>query len=139
MAQQMDDPEIRRRLERAMRRVPPTTREVFLAHRLDDMSYSEIAEHTGLSARDIERHMTRAIIAIDRSLNEPPLRWWERWFRWRSNPPLGAAHDKERGGSGVRTEQRVREVRAGSSSENDHDPVHTAQQIDAFTEERAAQ
>jgi RNA polymerase sigma factor (sigma-70 family) len=81
MAQQMDDPEIRRRLERAMRRVPPTTREVFLAHRLDDMSYSEIAEHTGLSARDIERHMTRAIIAIDRSLNEPPRSWWERWLR----------------------------------------------------------
>jgi RNA polymerase sigma factor (sigma-70 family) len=81
MAQQMDDAEILRRLERAMRRVPRTTREVFLAHRLDDMSYTEIAERTGLSPRDIERHMTRAIIAIDRSLNEPPRSWWERWLR----------------------------------------------------------
>jgi RNA polymerase sigma factor (sigma-70 family) len=77
----LDDAEIRTRLERAMRKVPRATREVFLAHRLDDMSYSEIAERTGQSVRDVERHMTRAIIAIDRSLNQPPLRWWERWLR----------------------------------------------------------
>jgi RNA polymerase sigma factor (sigma-70 family) len=82
MPKQLDDAEIRRRLERAMTRVPRTTREVFLAHRLDDMSYREIAERTGLSMREVERHMMRAIVAMDRSLNGPPLRWWERWLRW---------------------------------------------------------
>jgi RNA polymerase sigma factor (sigma-70 family) len=82
MPEQSDDAEIRQRLERAMKVVPPTTREVFLAHRLDDMSYSEIAERTGLSVGEVERHMTRAIIAIDRSLNGSSLRWWERWLCW---------------------------------------------------------
>ena len=82
MLKQLDDAEIRRRLERAMRTVPRATRQVFLAHRLDGMSYREIAERTGLSVREVERHMARAICAIDRSLNGPPLPPAERWWRW---------------------------------------------------------
>jgi RNA polymerase sigma factor (sigma-70 family) len=82
MPQQMDDGETRMRLERAMRKVPRATREVFLAYRLDDMSYSEIATQTGLSVRDVERHMARAIISIDRALNGRPLCWWMHWLSW---------------------------------------------------------
>jgi len=82
VADQMDESEIRERMERAMRTLPRRTREVFLAHRVDDMSYREIAERTGLSVREVERHMTRAIIAIDRVLDKSPVRWWERWRRW---------------------------------------------------------
>ena len=82
MPEQLDDAEILRRLERGMRTVPRRTREVFLAHRLDDMTYGEIAERTGLSVRDVERHIARAICAIDRSLDGPPVRWWERLLRW---------------------------------------------------------
>jgi RNA polymerase sigma-70 factor (ECF subfamily) len=82
MREQLDDAELRRRLERAMRNLPRPTREVFLAHRLDDMPYREIAERTGLSVRDVERHIARAICAIDRSLNGSPLRWWERLLGW---------------------------------------------------------
>ena len=78
---ELDDAEIRRRLERAMRTVPRTTREVFLAHRLDHMSYGDIAERTGLSVREVERRIARAIIAMDRSLNAPPLRCWKQWLR----------------------------------------------------------
>jgi RNA polymerase sigma-70 factor (ECF subfamily) len=81
MPEQLDDAELRRRLERAMRTVPRRTREVFLAQRLQDMPYGEIAERTGLSLRAVERHMARAIGAIDRSLNGSPPRWWERWLR----------------------------------------------------------
>jgi RNA polymerase sigma-70 factor (ECF subfamily) len=82
MPEQPDYAELRRRLERAMRSVPRPTREMFLAHRVDDMPYREIAERTGLSVHEVEQHMARAIIAIDRSLNGPPLRWWERLRRW---------------------------------------------------------
>ena len=78
MPEQLDDAELRRRLERAMRTLPRPTRELFLAHRLDDMPYHEIAERTGLSVHEVERHIARAILAIGRSLNRPPLRWWER-------------------------------------------------------------
>lgn len=81
MPEPFDHAEIRNRLERAMRAMPRRTREVFLAHRLEDMPYSEIAERTGLSLRAVERHMARAIGAIDRSLNGSPPRWWERWLR----------------------------------------------------------
>lgn len=47
------------------------TREVFLAHRLDGMSYVEIAEQTGQSLRRIEKHITVAIVTVDRELNRP--------------------------------------------------------------------
>jgi RNA polymerase sigma factor (sigma-70 family) len=82
MPEQLDDAEILRRLERAMRSVPRPTREVFLAHRLDEIPYRQIAERTGLSVQQVERHMTRAIVAIDRALTRPPLRWWERVLGW---------------------------------------------------------
>ena len=81
MPERLDDAEILSRLEQAMRTVPRQTRDVFLAHRLDGMPYSEIAERTGLSVLVVERHVARAIAAIDRSLNRPPPRRWQRWFR----------------------------------------------------------
>ena len=49
------------RMERLLSRLGRTTREIFLAHRLDDMSYTEIAERTGLSVREVERRMAKAM------------------------------------------------------------------------------
>lgn len=57
------------RLEAAMRRLDPRTREIFLAKRLDLLSYAEIARRTGLSVRRVERQMTKALAAIDRQLH----------------------------------------------------------------------
>jgi RNA polymerase sigma factor (sigma-70 family) len=54
------------RLEAAMQRLKPKTREIFLAHRLDGMSYAEIAEFTGMSVKGVEKQMSRAIAHIDR-------------------------------------------------------------------------
>lgn len=72
--------EARERLEAAFAKLPPFTRNVFLAHRLDDLSYAEIATITGVSVRRIEREMTRAIVAVDRALSEQPGR--RQWWRW---------------------------------------------------------
>jgi len=72
------DPELLKRLEKAVKRLPRTTREIFLAHRLDDMSYQEMADRTGLSVRHVERHMARAIYRLCKDLDREPLRWWER-------------------------------------------------------------
>lgn len=55
-----------RRLEAAMLRLRPKTREIFLAHRLDGLSYAEIAERTGLSVKGVEKQMSKAIAMIDR-------------------------------------------------------------------------
>ena len=77
------------RLERAMRTTPVRTREVFLAHRLDGYSYATIADLTGLSVRQVKRHMAQAIYQLWRAARgeEPTAwqHWWQshvrRWFR----------------------------------------------------------
>jgi RNA polymerase sigma-70 factor (ECF subfamily) len=74
------DPELLRQLERAMLKLPKLSREIFLAHRLDDMPYPEIARRTGLSVRQVERHIARAIYQLDRELHRQKLRWWQRLF-----------------------------------------------------------
>jgi RNA polymerase sigma-70 factor (ECF subfamily) len=57
------------RIEQAIQKLKPITREIFLAHRLDGYSYSEIAQRTGLSVKGVEKHMSRAIAHIDRMLS----------------------------------------------------------------------
>ncbi|MEP9358748.1 sigma factor-like helix-turn-helix DNA-binding protein [Sphingomonas sp. KR3-1] len=72
------DPITLKRLERAVRRLPRMQREIFLAARLDDMDYFEIAERTGLSVREVERELAQALASIDRRMSRPPKQWWWR-------------------------------------------------------------
>jgi RNA polymerase sigma-70 factor (ECF subfamily) len=58
-----------RRLERAMGKLKPRTREIFLAHRIHGFSYAEIAERTGLSVKGVEKQMSKAIAKIDRLMD----------------------------------------------------------------------
>lgn len=78
MQQRMDDAEILRRLDRALRRVPRRTRQIFLAHVLDGLSYAEVAQRDGLGVREVERHVAAALVAIDWSLTDPRRRWQAR-------------------------------------------------------------
>ncbi len=57
------------RLEAAMLRLKPKTREVFVAHRVEGLSYAEIAARTGLSTKRVEKHMSKAIAQLDRLLD----------------------------------------------------------------------
>lgn len=75
------DPEFLERLNQAIATLPRRDREIFLAHRVDGLSYQEIASRTGLSVRRVERHIARALYGIDRSLEGQPLRWWQRLLR----------------------------------------------------------
>jgi RNA polymerase sigma factor (sigma-70 family) len=59
------------RLEAAMARLKPKTREIFLAHRLDGKSYAEIAEFMGMSIKGVEKQMSKAIAHIDRWVGWP--------------------------------------------------------------------
>lgn len=56
------------RIEHAVSRLKPLTREIFLACRLDGYSYAEIAERTGLSVKGVEKQMSRAIKQLGRHL-----------------------------------------------------------------------
>jgi RNA polymerase sigma-70 factor (ECF subfamily) len=53
---------------------------VFLAHRLDGMSYPEIARCTGLSVKQVERQMAKAIYKLCKWVDGHRLNWFERWF-----------------------------------------------------------
>lgn len=64
------------KMEAAVRSLRRHDREIYLAHRLDDMSYAAIAEATGLSKAQVERAMARAFVGINRHLRGvPPRRW----------------------------------------------------------------
>lgn len=58
-----------RRLEAAVMMLRPRTRQVFLARRLDGLSYAEIAELTGMSVRAVERQMSKAIAKLSRLMD----------------------------------------------------------------------
>jgi len=57
------------RIEAAMMRLRPRTREIFMAHRIDGFSYAEIAQRTGLSVKGVEKQMSKALVQLDRLLD----------------------------------------------------------------------
>ena len=74
------DPDTLRRLRAAVANLPRRQREIFLAHRLDDLSYLDIAGSMGLSVRRVERQIARAIYKIAKQMDGQRLSWWERLF-----------------------------------------------------------
>ena len=56
------------RLEEAMAKMKPATREIFMAHRINGCTYSEIALSTGRSVKSVENHMAKAIYLINRAM-----------------------------------------------------------------------
>jgi len=74
------DADTLRRLEQAVAAMPRKQREIFLAHGVHAMSYVEIASRTGLSMKQVERQMARAIYKLCKQMDGHSLSWWERWF-----------------------------------------------------------
>lgn len=77
---EQQDPERLERLEQALLSMPRLQREIFLAVRLDDLSYEEIGRRTGLSPRRVERHFARSLYKLSKQIAGRRLSWWERWF-----------------------------------------------------------
>ncbi len=48
----------------------PKTREVFLLHRAQELSYKEIAAKLEISISTVEYHMARALVHIGRALGD---------------------------------------------------------------------
>ncbi|MEI9852023.1 MAG: sigma factor-like helix-turn-helix DNA-binding protein [Sphingomonas sp.] len=83
MSKELSEAEIMERLEIGLRRMPKLRREIFLAIRLDDMSYAEIAERTGLSVKQVERHFARSMLTLHDAIEgRPPVPLWKRVMRW---------------------------------------------------------
>ncbi|WP_418319617.1 RNA polymerase sigma factor [Piscinibacter sakaiensis] len=52
------------RLDMCLARLSDRTREIFLAHRLEGLTYKQIAQHFGLSQTAVEWHMSRAVLHV---------------------------------------------------------------------------
>lgn len=74
------DPDLVRRLEEALLNMRRIQREIFLAIRLDDMSYEEIGRRTGLTVKQVERHFARSLYKLCKQMDGERLSWWERRF-----------------------------------------------------------
>ena len=68
------------RIEDAVRRLPWRQREILLAIRLDNLSYTEITEHTGLTLAQVEQQFARSMCNLMRNLDDPSRHWWRRWL-----------------------------------------------------------
>lgn len=75
------DPEELARYEDALRRIPTFQRSIFLAVRLDALSYAQVGERTGLSIKQVEGQMGRALRNLRRNLDDPRRGWWRRWLK----------------------------------------------------------
>jgi len=70
LERQLEARDILRQVDAAMLKMRPRTREVFLAVRIDGMTYAEVRERTGLSSKIIEKEMGRALHHINRIVAE---------------------------------------------------------------------
>jgi RNA polymerase sigma-70 factor (ECF subfamily) len=77
------DPELLARIEAAVLTLPRRRRVIFLAVRLDGASYAELAERTGLSTKQVEREVARAIAHIDLRLEQREPKQLPPWRRCR--------------------------------------------------------
>jgi RNA polymerase sigma-70 factor (ECF subfamily) len=60
--------ELIERIERTLAVANPRTREAFLLHRFDGMSYAEIAKKLGVSTQAVTNHIAKALLLIDNEL-----------------------------------------------------------------------
>ena len=57
------------RLDKAVLRLKPKTRMIFIAHRVEGLSYAQIAERTGLSIKGVEKQISKALSDLDRLIH----------------------------------------------------------------------
>ncbi len=57
------------RVDAAMLRLKPKTREIFILHRLDGLSYAEIATTKGMSVKGVEKQIANALTILRRRLD----------------------------------------------------------------------
>lgn len=72
MERQLDARDALRRVEQAVKAMRPRTRAIFIAHRVEGMSYAEIARSCGISVKGVEKQMSRAIAILAREMDRQP-------------------------------------------------------------------
>lgn len=73
------DPVRLERLEAAFHTLKPKHQRLILMARVEGLGYAQIAERLGTSIPQVERRMAKAILALDRALDEQERPWWCLW------------------------------------------------------------
>jgi RNA polymerase sigma factor (sigma-70 family) len=66
--QLLDGREKLARLHQGVQRLKPRTREIFLLHRVDGLTYAEIAQEVGMSAKGVKKQMAKALYLLRRDV-----------------------------------------------------------------------
>jgi len=66
----MEMKEFDQKLQQVISEIPEKSRTVFLMHRIDGMSYSEIAGNLQLSVKAVEKRMSRALAVLNEKLGK---------------------------------------------------------------------
>lgn len=61
--------EFDKKLQRVISEIPEKSRMVFLMHRIDGMTYSEIAQNLQLSVKAVEKRMSKALSVLNEKLD----------------------------------------------------------------------
>ena len=64
------------RAERAVDRMEEMDRKVFLAIRVEELSYSEIAARFGITVADVEWHFAGSLRVLTSAMDEKDPWWW---------------------------------------------------------------
>jgi DNA-directed RNA polymerase specialized sigma24 family protein len=67
------------RVRNALRRMPRRERRLFLAMRVEEASYAEIARREGVSLPEVEVLLARALFSYWRCIENPWRHWWRLW------------------------------------------------------------
>ncbi len=70
---------ILRRAERAVDRMSEMERCVFLAIRVDEMGYPDIAGKLGIDVDEVEQHFAASLETLLKVMDEKDPWWWKFW------------------------------------------------------------
>ena len=68
-----------RRGQRGLRRMTRRQRAIFGAVRFEGASYTELAQHHGISVEAVQAELAKALSTLTRAVYG---RWWQRWWPW---------------------------------------------------------
>ena len=67
------------RAERAVDRMEEMDRKVFLAIRVEELSYSEIAARFQITVAEVEWHFAGSLRVLMKTMDEKDPWWWQFW------------------------------------------------------------
>ncbi|WP_368114564.1 RNA polymerase sigma-70 factor [Bacteroides sp. RTP21281st1_E4_RTP21281_210402] len=62
--------EMKQLVERALAKLPETTRKIFIMRRFEEKSYREISSEMGISVKGVEYHMSKATESLRKTLKD---------------------------------------------------------------------